>query len=182
MKKKIIILLVMVSYIYGSSKNSVLKMDFWLNLALSKPEIYDEMVMERIKDRRLYKGVRERKYLNLLIGYEKGYSKEVENLILSYGGSIGTRLDGIMTARIPYWAIRDIAKNEYIEQIHLGNIGKPSMDSVVILTNVNMVWKGEGLEHGYSGNGVIIGVIDGVFDIHHPAFIRDDSTSRILYF
>ena len=44
--------------------------------------------------------------------------------------------------------------------------------------NVNAVWQGENMPHGFSGEGVIIGVTDWGFDYTHPVFYDTSLTDR----
>jgi minor extracellular serine protease Vpr len=99
------------------------------------------------------------------------------------GGSVGSRLDGIMTAEIPRSKIVSIALDPSVERIEAAGILVRCDDSLRRAIGSDLVRGGmPPLTRGYTGKGVIVGIVDLGFDIDHREFRDrfDTSRSRIL--
>ncbi len=62
--------------------------------------------------------------------------------------------------------------------MQINNVMRPALDVSVPETKADQVWKSN---PGYTGKGVIIGVIDTGIDWKNPDFMKEDGTTRILY-
>lgn len=99
------------------------------------------------------------------------------------GGIVGTRLQGILTARIPQAEIARLALDPSIERMEASTVLQPTDDSLRRDIRADRVHAGQSpLPQGYTGKGVIVGVIDTGIDIAHPEFRNraDTTRSRIL--
>ena len=101
------------------------------------------------------------------------------NLVLSYGGKVGTIAGDIFTAEIPVSSIKDIAlKNEisYMEASHQMHICLDSSRSDI---KADLVQNGYNLPQAYKGDNVILGFVDTGIDWRHADFKTSDTT-RVL--
>ncbi len=90
-----------------------------------------------------------------------------------------TRVNNILTAQIPINSMNKLVKLKGIKFIEIATPAFPKLDSVRIVTRVNDVYEGINLPKGYTGEGVVIGILDYGFDYTHPMFFKDLNTSKI---
>jgi minor extracellular serine protease Vpr len=93
------------------------------------------------------------------------------------GVSIATKAGSVWTAAIPPARLAAVAALKSIGYIELDEPVFSTMDSARRKTHVDSVHAGWGLPKGFSGAGVVVGVLDVGFDYTHPAF-RDTSGTR----
>ncbi len=93
-----------------------------------------------------------------------------KNNVESLGVKLNTEAGNFFTALIPINTLESLFEVEGIVSVEIAEKVHSTMDSARILTNVNQVHAGTGLPQAYTGNGVIVGVIDGGFDYTHPNF------------
>jgi subtilisin family serine protease len=86
------------------------------------------------------------------------------------GVRIDTRAGAVWTVAIPPARLAQVAALKSLKYLELDEPLIPSMDSARITTRVDSVHAGWGLPKGFSGAGVIVGVLDIGFDYTHPAF------------
>jgi hypothetical protein len=86
------------------------------------------------------------------------------------GVKINTEAGNFFTALIPINNLESLFSIEGVISIEIAEKLHSTMDSARTLTNVNQVNAGTGLPQAYTGNGVIVGVIDEGFDYTHPNF------------
>ncbi len=104
----------------------------------------------------------------------------VKELIKDNGGMVHTVGGSIMTASASLNTIDIIAESDDVEFIEGGKPIDLSNDMGSLETNTSEVHKGTNLPQAYTGQGVIIGVIDTGIDFSHPDFYDADGRSRIL--
>ncbi|MBR5101950.1 MAG: S8 family serine peptidase, partial [Muribaculaceae bacterium] len=95
------------------------------------------------------------------------------------GVRVYAKFDGIVTASVPLSAIDDIAE---IGQIRCVDIAKPLSivsDSAASVTRADMVHEGVGLDYPFTGEGVVLGIVDCGVDFNHPAFYDANNHLRI---
>ena len=93
-----------------------------------------------------------------------------KNNVESLGVKLNTEAGNFYTALIPINNLESLFEVEGIVSVEIAEKVHSTMDSARTLTNVNQVHAGTGLPQAYTGNGVIVGVIDSGFDYTHPNF------------
>lgn len=113
----------------------------------------------------------------LKIDKETFQKKNVESL----GVKLNTEAGNFFTALIPINTLESLFEVEGIVSVEIAEKVHSTMDSARALTNVNQVHAGTGLPQAYTGNGVIVGVIDSGFDYTHPTFrnLNNSQLTRI---
>lgn len=93
---------------------------------------------------------------------------------------ITARYDGIITAQVPR-RYRPYELKSYPGVNHVSRAVTllTYCDSVRYYSRVDRVHQGEGLEMPYTGQGVIVGVIDCGFDFNHINFVDADGNPRV---
>ncbi len=86
---------------------------------------------------------------------------------------------GLATARIPASAVAALAEVEGVEYIQLASPVSQMLDLARPEVGGDRVRQGEGLQQGYTGKGVIVGVVDSGFDYGHAAFRDSEGNLRI---
>lgn len=104
-------------------------------------------------------------------------ASKLENL----GVEIHTVLpSGIVTAWLPERAVEVISTMTEVEYVHLSAKNKLKMDVSRLEIGIDRVHAGDGLDHPYKGEGVIVGVIDSGLDLDHADFQNEDGTTRVI--
>lgn len=109
---------------------------------------------------------------NLYVGAFLKIDKEnfQKNNVESLGVKLNTETGNFFTALIPINTLESLFEVEGIVSVEIAEKVHSTMDNARTLTNVNQVHSGTGLPQAYTGNGVIVGVIDSGFDYTHPTF------------
>jgi len=109
---------------------------------------------------------------NLYVGAFLKVDKSIFNKtnVETLGVKLNTELGNLFTALIPINSLEDLFSVEGILKIEIAEKVHSTMDNARTLSNVNQVHSGTGLPQTYTGNGVIVGVIDEGFDYTHPNF------------
>lgn len=109
---------------------------------------------------------------NLYVGAFLKIDKETfqKNNVESLGVKLNTEAGNFFTALIPINNLESLFEVEGIVSVEIAEKVYSTMDNARTLTNVNQVHSGTGLPQVYTGNGVIVGVIDKGFDYTHPNF------------
>jgi subtilisin family serine protease len=99
--------------------------------------------------------------------------------IESSGARVRSVIGDIVTADIPVNSLKRLAGLQNIVYIQAAREVQPALlDASVPDTGADQVWQSA---PGYTGKGVIVGVIDAGIDWRHPDFKGKDGTTRILY-
>jgi subtilisin family serine protease len=109
---------------------------------------------------------------NLYVGAFLKIDKAIFNKsnVESLGVKLNTEAGNFFTALIPINSLESLFSVQGIISVKIAEKVYSTMDSARALTNVNQVQAGTGLPQAYTGNGVIVGVIDEGFDYTHPNF------------
>jgi subtilisin family serine protease len=109
---------------------------------------------------------------NLYVGAFLKIDKAIFNKsnVESLGVKLNTEAGIFFTALIPINSLESLFSVQGIISVEIAEKVHSTMDSARALTNVNQVQAGTGLPQAYTGNGVIVGVIDDGFDYTHPNF------------
>jgi subtilisin family serine protease len=99
--------------------------------------------------------------------------------IESAGARVRSVIGNIVTADVPVRSLNDLVDLSNVIYIQAARQMQPALlDVSVPDTRADQVWQST---PGYTGKGVIVGIIDAGIDWRHPDFKNDDGTSRILY-
>ena len=96
------------------------------------------------------------------------------------GGQVHTIIGNIITASISPSSIGVIAGGEEVVFVEAGKPVKSSNDIAGSEVSVGEAHAGTQLPAGYTGSGVIVGIIDTGIDYNHEDFMDADGNSRIL--
>ena len=99
------------------------------------------------------------------------------------GLSVVTRVDDIVTGRIAPGDLAGLAEVDSVVRIEGSYPMEDELDVSVAEVNADEVNSGTGIgtpPHTYTGQGVILGIIDSGIDFQHPAFLNPDGTTRII--
>ncbi|WP_396187820.1 S8 family serine peptidase [Flavobacterium sp.] len=86
------------------------------------------------------------------------------------GVELNTKVGEFYTARIPINKLEELFSINGVIKVEIAERVYQTLDNARALTNVNQVQAGTGLPQAYTGNGVIVGMIDSGFDYTHPTF------------
>ncbi|MGL4331802.1 MAG: S8/S53 family peptidase [Bacteroidales bacterium] len=121
---------------------------------------------------------------DMLSVFVKVQNESYFSLIEEYGGVVQTVAGNICTATVPLSAISALSQEPEVISISAAIEAKPTLDVARFSSNNTLVNSGQSpLLKGYTGKGVVMGVIDTGFDFTHPNFYSDASLSsyRIKY-
>lgn len=121
---------------------------------------------------------------DMLSVFVKVQNESYFSLIEEYGGVVQTTAGNICTAAIPLSAISALSQEPEVISISAAIEVKPTLDVARFATNNTLVNSGQSpLSKGYTGKGVVLGVIDTGIDFTHPNFYSDASLSsyRVKY-
>lgn len=120
---------------------------------------------ERLPEYVYREGADHQTYISALIKVKKDFSGAALN---DLGVKVGTKAGDIWTAQIPLSQVKAFTETEGIEYIQLDEPALPTLDSARKATKVDSVQAGYGLTMPYSGDGVVVGIVDAGFDYGHP--------------
>lgn len=92
------------------------------------------------------------------------------------GIAVQSRIEDIATAYIPFARLPEVIALPSVVAIESSHILQPYNNLSVPETGAPQVWN-----RGFTGRGVIVGVIDSGIDPFHPDFINPNGTTRIKY-
>lgn len=96
-----------------------------------------------------------------------------ERVLAKYDATVRSHYanSGIVTVTMPVAKIAELAREPEIAHIAVSTMMRQTNDSAAIQTNADDVISGRTpLDHGYTGKGVVIGIIDGDIQYDHPAY------------
>lgn len=112
----------------------------------------------------------------------KGNPEDIEIAVPMHYGVVKYCRGDICAATVPISQIESLSNSNGISRIEGPGInGMPLMDTALIVNRIEGVHQGIGLPEDYTGEGVIIGIIDDGIYFNHGDFMRDDSSTRIRY-
>ena len=96
------------------------------------------------------------------------------------GVKVNTRVGNICTARIPIGVIDQVAQTEGVVYVDAAAKVRPMMDKARAACGVDDIHAGTGLTQAFTGEGVVVGIVDQGFQYDHVNFYDADlSTLRI---
>lgn len=106
-------------------------------------------------------------YLSTFIKVNPGFA---ESAIKALGAKIGTKAGNVWTVRVPLSKMNDFTQISGIEYIETDRPAAPALDTARKYTGVDSVHHGYWLPQAYSGQNVVVGIVDAGFDYTHPTF------------
>lgn len=158
-----------VTFVYERPQNCALNTSFLMM------DLKQNKDIEYLKNRYSLNEIDNSLYVGAFLKIDKETFQK--NNVESLGVKLNTEAGNFFTAIIPINNLESLFEVEGIVSVEIAEKVHPTMDSARALTNVNQVHAGTGLPQAYTGNGVIVGVIDGGFDYTHPNF-RNLSTQQ----
>lgn len=96
------------------------------------------------------------------------------------GATVVNKAGNVIVVRMPIDAIEQISELESVERVEITQPVKLYNDVAREVTNVDAVHSGTGLTSSFTGEGVIVGIVDSGIDFNHIAFKDEDGNTRIV--
>ncbi len=104
----------------------------------------------------------------------------MKQFIINNYGSVGTSINGILTATVPLSLAPVLAEKRSLINMELSRKLHPLLDMSVPAVRGDVVHAGTGLPRPYTGKNVIIGIIDTGLDLTHTDFHYADGSTRVI--
>ena len=121
---------------------------------------------------------------------ENGVQMVESFVVLADGGSVAdveaagavvtNEIGRVLIAKIPVDAIETLAGLDAVERISISRPVRVLNDVAREVTHTDMLHAGTGLDQTYTGEGVIVGIIDDGIDFNHIDFMDEDGNSRVV--
>ena len=121
---------------------------------------------------------------------ENGVQMVESFVVLADGGSVAdveaagavvtNEIGRVLIAKIPVDAIETLAGLDAVERISISRPVRVLNDVAREVTHTDMLHAGTGLDQTYTGEGVIVGIIDDGIDFNHIDFKDEDGNSRVV--
>lgn len=100
-----------------------------------------------------------------------------KKVLESHACKILAQWDDIYIAAIPLTEINSLALEKQVSRIEAGESCMVTNDTASVITKARNVWNNKTNKTGYTGKGVVVGVMDVGFDLTHPTFLSADKTT-----
>jgi len=111
----------------------------------------------------------------------KGDEGELRKIVEQMGGHSKYTFHDYLAVTLPVGQVAALNGFPEVEAVHFEwNKGQPLLTNSLINTRVNLVHQGVQLPQAYTGEGVIVGVIDAGIDFHHDDFKTADGKTRVI--
>ena len=105
---------------------------------------------------------------------------EADSLLVLYHAEKVTQIGNVYIVNIPLSQVSALAADDKVERVEAQFGGRLMNDVTPQWVNSGAVYAGTGLPEDYDGRGVLVGIVDGGFDLTHPTFYATDGvTCRI---
>jgi subtilisin family serine protease len=114
--------------------------------------------------------------------YVKGDADKIQSWLGLHGGRLKYPFRNYLAICLQAQFIPDLVNLSFIDYIHFEHApGQPLLSSSLNHTNANDVHAGNaGLPMPFTGEGVIVGIIDAGIELQHPDFLYPDSSTRVI--
>ncbi|MDO8494863.1 MAG: hypothetical protein Q7S68_05950, partial [Deltaproteobacteria bacterium] len=110
-------------------------------------------------------------------------AESVAQKIRDNDGVVRSIIDEIMTANLPLDFVEELSQDTRVRYIEAGKPLSAKMNQARLVTNIDDVNAGTGLDARYDGSGVIVGIVDDTRpDFTHADFKDDAGDSRVLFY
>lgn len=99
-----------------------------------------------------------------------------ESLLAQYGCETLTRIGAVYIANVPLGQLPQLAADERVVRIETHTGGQHLLDVTPQWVKSTPVYEGLALPKAFTGQGVLLGIIDGGIDVSHPTFYNADGT------
>lgn len=127
-----------------------------------------------LKQRYFIKKTNAKNYVNAFLFLNDTSSVEP---LESLGVNFGIKQNNIYTAHIPVENLDSVSKLVQVKYLQIGTKVKKKMNMARPAAKVDYVQNGTDLSSAYTGNGVVVGVIDNGFQYNHINFYNSDGTA-----
>lgn len=115
-------------------------------------------------------------YVSAIIKMKDNAGNALEEM-QQLGVRIGTKAGKVWTVQIPYNSVGSFCQIKGIDYIQLDEPSAPMLDKARKQTHADSVQQGIGLFCPFTGNGVVVGIVDAGFDYSHPTFFDTTNTN-----
>ncbi len=114
--------------------------------------------------------------------YLKGDLDDISTWVRSHRGVVKKEVKGYLSVALPASELEELESISSLQHIHFdGSQGQPLLSKSREHARVNQVHQGiGGLPDSFTGEGVIVGVIDAGIELQHPHFQYPDGSTRII--
>ena len=102
---------------------------------------------------------------------------DVDTVLSKYGGRKYAQLDDIVIAKVPLLSLTDLGDDQVVKRIEANETGVLTMDTTASVIGAQYCYEASDAHSAYTGEDVVVGVMDVGFDLTHPAFY-DATRSR----
>ena len=97
------------------------------------------------------------------------------------GVKVTGKFSDFVTASIPVNKIESVARLKGVKQVGIARNARLLTDVAKGIVNADKAWDGTnyGLPQGYTGQGVVVGLIDDGIQFNHRAFLDDNGNTRV---
>jgi subtilisin family serine protease len=152
------------TFVYDRPENCALNTSFLMM------DLKQNKDIEYLKNRYSLSEIDNQVYVGAFLKIDKAIFNKTN--VETLGVKLNTEAGNFFTALIPINSLEALFSVEGLLKVEIAEKVHSTMDNARTLTNVNQVHSGTGLSQAYTGNGVIVGVIDDGFDYTHPNFIN----------
>lgn len=109
------------------------------------------------------------------------YSADDFDKLYALGYDIDYTLSDMAMISLPLCDVDSLVAQPWVRQVSFGGEAIPLLDMARAATNVNQIQQGtaDGLEHAYTGSGVIVSLYDTGLDPNHINFLNEDGSTRV---
>lgn len=100
-----------------------------------------------------------------------------EEMLIEYGGTIYAQLGDISIITIPLSQIGRLTENPAVLRVEANRRADATLDTVPLVSNILPVYQATPQHQAFTGNGVVVGLVDIGFDLTHPTFYNNVSLS-----
>lgn len=104
-------------------------------------------------------------------------SSDDDNVLSEHGCRSLAHFGDLHIAAIPIARLSAMCADSRVLRIEASPCGQVLTDSMALHLNATQAYSGTGLPQAYSGQGVVMGVMDIGFDLTHPNFFSTDTTN-----